>query len=287
MEHTGIIAGVIFGLLIFAFKAGIGIAYRLSIMTSNSKKYFIIVSSTAYLMLFIAISYLVQKIDVTVYIGKLLPMLRTGTTIHIVLCVSMAAWGIYLLSRRNMGQRFMVSNCGPIVSVSAFDLKHGVASSTSLHAQTSTDTWAWLTLALPCPVCMTVILFSMSFLHAIFSEHLLLITSGLYLFFIITVFLTAYGFHLLKDVKTPPEVLLAHLMLGVSGYFLLLLVISPQIQGITDIYDMVARRHASITDTPVSISLNIINVSGILTLLASAVTGFLIQRNKIQKAVMK
>ncbi len=286
MEHTGIVAGVIFGLLIFAFKAGIGIAYRLSIMASNRKKYLIIVSSMAYLMLFIGISYLVQKMDITVYIGKLLPMLRTGTTMHIVLCVSMAAWGIYLLSMQHMGQGCTVSNCG---RVPAFDTKHGADSFTPFHAQTSTGTWAWLTLALPCPVCMTVILFSMSFLHAIFSEHLLLIVFGLYLFFIITVFLTAYGFYLIKDVKTPPEVLLAHLMLGVSGYFLLLLVISPQIQGITEIYDMVARQHASnsMMETPVPISSNITNVSGILTLLISAVTGFLIQQNKMQKAVMK
>lgn len=287
MEHTGIIAGVMFGLLVFAFKAGIGIAYRLSVTKTNRKKYTVIGSSVIYLMLFIGISYLVQKMDITVYIGKLLPMLRTGTTIHIVLCVSMAAWGIYLLSSQNMGQRCAISNCGR--TVPAFDTKHGAASSTTFHARSSTDTWAWLTLALPCPVCMTVVLFSMSFLHAIFSEHLLLITLGLYLFFIITLFLTVYGFHRIKDVKTPPKVLLAHLMLGISGYFLMLLVISPQLQGIIEIYDMVARQHASnpVMEPPVHISFNIINVLGILTLLTSAVTGFLIQQNKIRKAVMK
>lgn len=286
MEHTGILLGVVMGLLIFAFKAGIGVAYRLSIMESSSKKYLVLGSSVAYLMLFIGMSYLVQKMDVTVYIGKLLPVMRTGTTIHIILCVSMAAWGIYLLSRQSIHRRCAVSNCSLTVSNPPAK-QFTAASHVSFHSDTST--WAWLTLALPCPVCITVVLFSLSFLYAVFSEHLFLITLGLYSIFIITVFLTAFGFNRIKTAETQPEILLAHLMLGVSGYFLMLLVISPQIQGITEVYDMVARQHASnsMADTPAFISLDSINVTGILTLLASAVTGFSLQVNKIKKAVLK
>jgi hypothetical protein len=281
MEHTGIIAGVIFGLLVFAFKAGIGIAYRLSTLSSirqlSGKKYVILGSSFAYLMLFVGMSYLAKAMDITLYIGRLLPMLRTGTTIHVLLCVSMAAWAVYLLSKRSL--ICSLAHCNPQVAFSS--------PKTPLPAPAST-TWAWLTLALPCPVCMSVVLFSLSFLQAIFPERLLYITLGLYLIFMLTVFLSAYAFHRIKATNSPEQVL-AHLMLGISGYFLLLLVISPQVQGLTEIYDLVAKQYASnpMTDTAAHTSLSAINVLGILTLLISAVTGFLMQMHRTKRAVMK
>jgi hypothetical protein len=281
MEHTGIIAGVIFGLLVFAFKAGIGIAYRLSTLSSmrqlSGKKYVILGSSVAYLMLFVGMSYLAKAMDITLYIGRLLPMLRTGTTIHILLCVSMAAWAVYLLSKRSLS--CSLAHCNPQVAFNS--------PKTPLPAPAST-TWAWLTLALPCPVCMSVVLFSLSFLQAIFPERLLYITLGLYLIFMLTVFLSAYAFHRIKATNSPERVL-AHLMLGISGYFLLLLVISPQVQGLTEIYDLVAKQYASnpMTDTAAHTSLSAINLLGILTLLISAVTGFLMQKHRTKRAVMK
>ncbi|MEZ0329071.1 MAG: DUF2162 family putative transporter [Dissulfuribacterales bacterium] len=286
MEHTGILAGVIFGLLIFAFKAGIGIAYRLSTVDKAHKKYLLMGSSVAYLMLFIGISYLVQIMDVTVYLGKLLPMLRTGTTIHIILCVLMAIWGVYLLGKQNAGHKAVEAYSDRGIDIAI----HGDRGRfLKLRTGKSVSTQAWLVLAVPCPVCMTVILFSLAFLQALFPERTFLITSGLYLVFMLTVFLTAYGFYCIKDSQNSPETLLAYLMLGVSGYFVLLLVISPQIQGITEVYELVARRHVStpMVDTPENISFNFINVLGILTLLASVVAGFFWQRNKMKKTIMK
>lgn len=286
MEHTGILTGVIFGLLIFAFKAGIGIAYRISTADKIVKKYIIIGSSMAYLILFVGVSYLVQRMDVTVYLGKLLPMLRTGTTIHIILCVLMAIWGVYLLSKQNSGHKAIE---GYVANGIRSSIHGDGVRALGFPSRKAASTRAWLMLAVPCPVCMTVILFSLAFLQALLPDRTILITSGLYLAFMMTVFLTAYGFYRIKDPQNSPETLLAYLMLGVSGYFMLLLVISPQIQGITEVYELVARRNVSnpMADNVAPISLNFINMLGMLTMLASAVVGFFWQLKKMKKAVMK
>ncbi len=205
MEYHSLILGVLLSIGIFAVKSGAGLAYFFEGQSNLKNKVTgFILFSTAYMIVFLAAMLLIKKIDPVTHLMSIQQFIKSGMLIHIVMAFLMIVWGVILL-RHNK----------------------------SHHKRSR----GWMLLALPCPVCITVIFISTAFLITLYPDAPLTAAGGLYVSFtginIITVFaINIYSKH--QDIE--PESFLGNIMLFIAVYFILSVSVMPHFSDIDKVY---------------------------------------------------
>ncbi|MGB9712090.1 MAG: DUF2162 family putative transporter [Dissulfurimicrobium sp.] len=202
MELKALILGLLFSIGIFALKSGTGLYYAAIQKKGIFGKTLLVLTFIAvYVGLFGLSFFVLGRINLVRHLDFINGLLRAGMLIHLVLAAFTAVWGVVLLKE---GSRYSLG---------------------------------WLTLSVPCPVCMIVIFSTSAFLMSIFPEAL---GTAFYLAtgsFVAVVLFTFFVMHSArKGLKGSPESLLGGAMLAISGYFILSAMIIPQVSDIERIY---------------------------------------------------
>lgn len=185
--------GIIFTISVFAVKVGLG----LGIYPSDTRRKILLLS--LYPAIFLGMGMLVEKINLLDYFSFFQKFLQYGMVVHTSLALGMILWGIYLLNSKDYDL------CG------------------SEGQKTNSGKSVWLVL-LPCPVCLTAILLSISVGVAISGHNGLLVGMFLGLIFDLVAGITVLGCQWrLRYSRTEPELRLGLLMLGIGAYFFLAL----------------------------------------------------------------
>lgn len=244
MEFKSLVIGFAFTIGIFAIKSGVGLYYYLADGDGVRKKIlFSLAYVTVYFFIFLISAHIIQSLDIISYMEILKNILKTGMFIHIIVAVLLGAWGIFLLKQAGWNEK---------------------------------KSLGWLALIIPCPVCLTVIFFTIAFLFAFFPDSGSISILGAYAGFMLLSFLSAailYVFNTLID--STPESLLGGSMLFISAYFILSVIIMPQFADIDKIYRMAAY------DTP-GIGSNVSTFWILCIFIAIIAIGFLINKKKIK-----
>jgi predicted transporter len=99
------------------------------------------------------------------------------------------------------------------------------------------DSKGWLMLAIPCPVCMIVILFSVGFLITLFPDAPGSVAVVFYLAFLLINLLTMGAIYFYRKTSTiSPEYLLGGAMMLIAAYFFLSVTIIPQFDDVEKVY---------------------------------------------------
>jgi len=201
MELKSLFLGLAFSVGIFALKSGAGLAYKLRRETKwrwrLAATYCFI---ACYALVFSLAWFLVEQVDLFSHLDTVMLFFKNGMTLHIVLAALLLIWGVTLLKR-------------------------GSDQETKSHG--------WLLLALPCPVCFSVILFSGAFLHNLLPD-LPWLFAWLYLGFILISLIS--GVTLTRFGKGNNEHGLGSIMVLAALYFLITIAVVPQFGDIERIY---------------------------------------------------
>ncbi len=202
MELKALLLGLLFSLGVFALKSGAGLGYIMRKSTNGRRRSVAVCAFVAaYVLLFVAAGQLLRGYDFLAHTDSVTALLRHGMSVHFVFACALLLWGRALL-------------------VQAPDI--------STHSGSSA-----LLLALPCPVCCSVILFSAALLLNLFParDYLLLVLA---LAFILMALASAAVFYLLP-VRVPHH-LLGAAMVTAATYFLLTIFIVPQCANLSRVY---------------------------------------------------
>jgi predicted transporter len=201
MELKSLFLGLAFSVGIFAVKAGAGLAYFLDTLPLYRHK---ILASTAvaagYGLVFLLAWAAIQGLDPTLWMNRVMPALQHGMTLHLVLAVLLLVWGAVLLKQPP-------ESTGP--------------------------TRGWLLLTLPCPVCFTVIFFSLALVYALVPEQPWVpvwAAAG----FIGTVLAAGWTGH--RFIRQPSGYFLGSVMVLAALYFLITMAVVPWFSDIERIY---------------------------------------------------
>lgn len=209
MELKTLLIGVIFAMAIFAVKSGVGLRYLMTQKRGiKTKLSFFSFFPLVYFFLFLLCSHILIRLDIAVYLEALQNFLKAGMLIHVLMAGGLIVWGILLL-------------------------KGGERSDKGSHG--------WVAMIIPCPVCITVIFFSLSILLSYFPDSGHLVTLLAYLSFMGIVLITVAGMSL-WSVKSngTPEANMGAAMLIIAAYFFLSVIILPQFKDIDEIYRLAA-----------------------------------------------
>ena len=209
MELKTLFIGIVFAMGIFAVKSGVGIHYLLARKAGGkSRLAFLSFYSLVYLFLFLSCAYIIQRIDIIAYFETVQRFLKYGMILHVLMAGGLLVWGVLLLK-------------GSGKSVKG---KHG-----------------WIALIVPCPVCITVIFLSLSFLISYFPDAVHMAVISVYLAFmgivLATVVIMAFWRY---NSRGAPEITMGAAMVLIAVYFLLSVIILPQFGNVGGIYRLAA-----------------------------------------------
>lgn len=207
MLYKSLILGVLFSIGVFAGKSGIGLAYLLGRTPSWPGKIFrLLAFALLYALVFALAAWGLRVLDPLAHLETIQRFLQSGMQAHLVMAGVMIAWGMALLRRPHQHDR---------------------------------SSRGWLLLTLPCPLCATVIVFSLAFGLSLFPDHFSQFTGGLYLAFLV-ISLLVMGLLLGVGTMTAQsaESLLGGAMVLLGTYFLLSMAILPQFTDVDTIYRM-------------------------------------------------
>ena len=209
MELKTLFIGIVFAMGIFAVKSGVGIHYLLARKAGGkSRLAFLSFYSLVYLFLFLSCAYIIQRIDIIAYFETVQRFLKYGMILHVLMAGGLLVWGVLLLK-------------GSGKSVKG---KHG-----------------WIALIVPCPVCITVIFLSLSFLISYFPDAVHMAAISVYLAFMGIVLATIIVMALWQNsARGAPELTIGAAMVLISIYFLLSVIILPQFGNVGGIYRLAA-----------------------------------------------
>lgn len=214
MVMKSLILGVLFSVGLFAVKSGVGLSYCLAGSGRLLNKVgSVLFFSLTYLLLFGAVVYILQRFDFTAHLDSIQRFLQSGMLVHLLIAALMIVWGILLLKRDG-----------------------GESGNKSKRHKKSKS---WLILAMPCPLCFTVILFSAGVVLAMYPDHFL--RSGLIFYgaFMVISLFTPVLVHLFgKKALSSPDSFLGGAMLLIAVYFFLSATIMPQFAELDQIYRM-------------------------------------------------
>ncbi len=208
MELKSLILGLFFSLGIFAFKNGLGLDYVINQKKKTTgKKIFILTSYCGtYAMVFLLSLVLLKNINMLQHFQTWQNFLNTGMYVHGLLALLLAFWGLRLIIKADQLQK---------------------------------SSYGWLLMFFPCPVCLTVIFLSISFLLAFFPK------AGLtYLWIGYAGFLTLSFMSLLiikfwtSRPKTSAELSIGWTMMVIAVYFFLSVLLIPQLNQLNEIYGL-------------------------------------------------
>jgi predicted transporter len=213
MELKSLILGLAFTLGIFAVKSGAGLAHATCGQRGWPRRALsTLVFALVYAPLFALSWWLAAEGGVVARLELAMSLARQGMTVHFLLALLLLLWGVALLRRPGQGQG---------------------------------SSRGWLLLALPCPVCFTVILGSTALLHASFAD-LPLLPLWLFFGFILTALLSAFflsRFRALEDRTLGMAMVLAAL------YFLVTVAVVPQVKDLARIYRLAAAMPLAAADS--------------------------------------
>jgi predicted transporter len=208
MELKALILGLVFSLGIFALKNGLGLHYLLQAHLARSKRKILAVLGycLTYAVIFLIAWWVLQRLDLLGHIQLLQQLLESGMLLHGILAGLLIIWGLYLLKNDLSGER---------------------------------KSRGWLPLVLPCPVCLVVIFFNISFLLSFFPQAGVSLALATWAGFIAVSLLTAWvlkwGMVLFR---ISPEFFLGGAMLGIASFFLLSIIVMPQFGQLEEIYGL-------------------------------------------------
>lgn len=245
MVMKSLILGVLCSVGIFAVKSGIGLSYCVARRRRiRSKVWAFLLFALTYLLVFIAAIPILQQADPIHHLPIIQRWMQSGMLMHLVIAVLMMGWGLILLKQNN---------------------------------NTQARSRGWLILAMPCPVCATVIILSAAVIISYFPEHPVLIALFFYLAFMALALFTQGIVHMYrKKSLVQPNGFLGGIMMLMATYFLLSAIIMPQFTDLGQVYRMACYR----TDAT---SLNVTSVLNmILLIVATFAAGFGFTRKKIR-----
>lgn len=246
MELKSLIIGVIFTIGVFAFKNGVGLYYFLSRETRlKFRLLFFLIYCAIYLFIFVLSSLILQKIDIMNSVESIQTFFKSGMFIHMIMASLLLIWGVILVKRQKIKKHI---------------------------------THAWLLMVIPCPVCITVIFFSASFLIAFFPDSVNLAVLSTYAGFIIINIAAMLIMSLWKALSdSTPEAILGSLMLMISIYFFLSVIIMPQFSDLDKIYRLATYKseHNPITADQFTLYL--------IVIIDSILFGFFSMKRKIRR----
>jgi predicted transporter len=156
--------------------------------------------------------------------------------VHIIIAAGLLYWGIKLLI--NINQNHKVNNQKEI-----------------------------LLLILPCPICLTVIFFTLSLSYETFSFNKIFTTNMLFIFFssfsLLTIFLTI---PFRKKISNSIPEFLGLTMIIIAVYFFLLIIIAPVYQEVKEVYKIIFNKTID----------NILNFKSLVILLITTISLFII-----------
>ncbi|MCF8126964.1 MAG: DUF2162 domain-containing protein [Deltaproteobacteria bacterium] len=209
MELKTLFIGIVFAMGIFAVKSGVGIHYLLTQKGEGKNRFtYLSLYSLVYLFLFLSCAYAIERIDIIAYFETLQKFIKYGMVLHVLMAGGLLIWGILLLKSSGMSSKG----------------KH-----------------AWVALIVPCPVCITVIFLSLSFLISYFPNavHVAAISAYLAFMTIVLITLTVMIFWR-SNSKEKPELTVGTAMVLISIYFFLSIIIMPQFGNVGRIYRLAA-----------------------------------------------
>ena len=206
MAYENLILGVLFCSGIFAVKSGVGLAY---VMAGQKKKGAkvgaFLLSALIYGSVFALAATILTIIDPIQHLAAMQAFVKSGMLVHVIMAFLLLSWGLLLLIKGGNGRQ---------------NKSNG-----------------WLLLTMPCPVCATVILFSMGFLATSFPDHPKSTGLALYLAFMLINIVTM-GITTLyrKRENMPAESLLGGAMVLMALYFFISMAVIPQFADVDKIY---------------------------------------------------
>ena len=247
MIKSLLITGIIIALSIFGIKTGLGIAPLLYDGSIPVRKKLIFLTGILfiYLVIFLGLYALVTHFQLLNYLDHFLEAMRYGILIHLFVASGLIVWGIKLLL--------------------------SAGSDTSGNSQKGI-----LLLILPCPVCITVILLTLSLAYSTFSISLASTTLLLFGIFSTIAFLVVLMlFPFRRQIGKTDSSFLGLVMIMVSTYFFLTVLIAPAYQEIQDVYSLASQNTGNTT----------FNLKSFLILMSSAVilfsAGYFIHHRKL------
>lgn len=208
MELKALILGLVFSLGIFALKNGLGMHYLLQARLLRVRTKIIAVLSycLTYAVIFLLAWWVLQRLDLLSHIQILQQLLESGMLLHGILAGLLILWGLYLLKNDLSGER---------------------------------KSWGWMPLVLPCPVCLVVIFFNISFLLSFFPQAGVSLALATWAGFIAVSLLTAWVLKWgMAFFRISPEFFLGGAMLGIASFFLLSIIVMPQFGQLEEIYGL-------------------------------------------------
>lgn len=246
MELKSLFIGLAFTIGIFALKSGVGLYYLLSLKKKLKLKIlFFSIYSVVYFIIFMLSSLILQKMNIISHFEAIQTFLKSGMFIHMLMACLLLIWGVILVKRQKSEKRI---------------------------------THAWLSMVIPCPVCIMVIFFSAGFLVAFFPDSgnfAVLCAYALFIVINIATMVVMSFWKVLSD--STPEAILGSTMLMIAVYFLLSVIIMPQFSDLDKIYRLAAYKG----------EINIINTDQIilylLVIISSILFGFYLMKRKIRR----
>lgn len=205
MAYKSLILGILLSIGIFAVKSGIGISYFFSgqeKMRTKAGGFFLF--ALGYFVVFVAAAFILTRIDPVRHLAAIQAFIQSGMIIHLIMAGLMMAWAVMLLKK---GSGCRLKSKG------------------------------WLLLAIPCPVCVTVIFLSSGFLITCFPDTPRLVVVSLYLAFLLINLVTMMGLSIYRKRRDLcPESILGGAMLVIAVYFCLSVTVVPQFADVEKIY---------------------------------------------------
>jgi len=211
LEIKSLLLGVFFSIGVFAFKSGVGLSYFLSAKRGwKMQTVALVLHSLIYFLLFFVSMEFIERIDFLQHFDAMQGFMKSGMSLHLLLAGLMSIWGVALLRR---GKK-----------------KEGEKDSIGKR-------FGWLTMAVPCPVCGTVVFMSVAFLLSFYPEDGTRAVFLMYVGFMAINFISIALFNILqKRLNATPETMLGMFMVAIAVYFGLSVSVMPQFGDIDKIY---------------------------------------------------
>ncbi len=207
-ETIGIMLGLSLALGIFSFKTAVGEYYFFSISESKIRSVLFLAGTwCVYGILFFASFRILKHFDLFRLAENSIDFLKTGTALHLLLCIGLIIWGIKLLCRRDG------------------------------EALDKTEKKAWLLLAVPCPVCASAIFLVCAFARMLIpetAERFCWLVPAFFFFVNLLFLFLLWGLGSVFRIR--PLELTGRMMILIALYFILILLIAPQFQNIGKLF---------------------------------------------------
>jgi predicted transporter len=214
VELKTLVTGIFISMAAFSVKAGVGWAYMPRSGRFRARVGAYLAVAAMYAALFAAVYIAARRVNLLSNYETLLPLLQGGVTMHWIAAVLTFGWGLILFG--------MHSTNGPRREVCGGD-KRG---------------YAWLALVIPCPVCLSAVLMSVSCLVLYFPDDAASVTALLYAAFMALATASGILSLVFKKRCEDAERALGEAMMLISAYFILSALVMPQFAEIERIYRM-------------------------------------------------